>query len=302
MRGSLETPELSVIVVRGTCASRLRERSAQRVIDQARCNQCGVCLSIGCPAVQAEDGRVVIETALCVGRTCTVCQQVCPRQAIGGPAETHRMKSFGLLVTGVGGQGIILASDIIGEAAMAGGYDVKKTDTIGMAQRGGSVLSHVRLAEKVRSPLIKEGEADLLLAFEKLEAARWANHLRPAAAAIINQYAQPPLAVNLGDEQYPTDAEITALLQKRTAKVYFVDGTAHARQIGDVRTLNMFMLGCAHVANLPGTGGAVDIVDFTGALLEQRRDLGIRRIVLVAEVDRQRRLRVLVDDGDGVRP
>ncbi len=88
VRSSLETPELSVIVVRGTCASRLRERSAQRVIDQSRCNQCGVCLSIGCPAVQAEDGRVVIETALCVGKTCTVCQQVCPRQAIGGPAES----------------------------------------------------------------------------------------------------------------------------------------------------------------------------------------------------------------------
>jgi len=155
------------------------------------------------------------------------------------------MKSFGLLVTGVGGQGIILASDIASEAAMAGGHDVKKTDTIGMAQRGGSVLSHVRIAEKVRSPLIKEGEADLLLAFEKLEAARWANHLRPDAVAIINRYAQPPLAVNLGDEQYPTDDEITALLKKRTGKVCFVDGTARARQIGDVRTLNMFMLGCA---------------------------------------------------------
>lgn len=155
------------------------------------------------------------------------------------------MKSFGLLVTGVGGQGIILASDIVSEAAMAGGYDVKKTDTIGMAQRGGSVLSHVRLAEKVRSPLIKEGEADLLLAFEKLEAARWANHLRPEAVAIINRYAQPPLAVNLGEEHYPTDDEIIGLLKKRTAKVYYVDGTACARQIGDVRTLNMFMLGCA---------------------------------------------------------
>ncbi len=154
-------------------------------------------------------------------------------------------KAFGLLVTGVGGQGIILASDIASEAAMAGGYDVKKTDTIGMAQRGGSVLSHVRIAERVRSPLIKEGEADLLLAFEKLEAARWANHLSPDAVAIINQYAQPPLAVNLGDERYPSDDEIAALIKKRTPKVYFVDGTACARQIGDVRTLNMFMLGCA---------------------------------------------------------
>ncbi len=155
------------------------------------------------------------------------------------------MKSFGLLVTGVGGQGIILASDIASEAAMAGGFDVKKTDTIGMAQRGGSVLSHVRLAEKVNSPLIKEGEADLLLGFEKLEAARWVNHLHPDAVAIINQYAQPPLAVNLGDEQYPSDDELAALLNKRTGKVYFVNGTERARAIGDLRALNMFMLGCA---------------------------------------------------------
>ncbi len=155
------------------------------------------------------------------------------------------MKSFGLLVTGVGGQGIILASDIASEAAMAGGFDVKKTDTIGMAQRGGSVLSHVRLAEKVNSPLIKEGEADLLLGFEKLEAARWVNHLHPDAVAIINQYAQPPLAVNLGDEQYPTDDELAALLNKRTGKVYLVNGTERAREIGDLRALNMFMLGCA---------------------------------------------------------
>jgi indolepyruvate ferredoxin oxidoreductase beta subunit len=97
----------------------------------------------------------------------------------------------------------------------------------------------------VRSPLIKEGEADLLLAFEKLEAARWASHLRPDAVVIINQYTQPPLAVNLGTEQYPTDDEITRLLKKRTGTVYYVDGTARARQIGDVRALNMFMLGCA---------------------------------------------------------
>src|SRR4030042_2609671 len=100
-----------------------------------------------------------------------------------------------ILVTGVGGQGVVLASDIIGETALAAGYDVKKTDTLGMAQRGGSVGSHVRLAEKVWSPLIKEGEADLLLTFEKLEAARWSHFLKPGAVAIINSYEQPPLSV-----------------------------------------------------------------------------------------------------------
>jgi indolepyruvate ferredoxin oxidoreductase beta subunit len=157
------------------------------------------------------------------------------------------VKKLGVLVTGVGGQGIILASDILSEAALAAGYDVKKTDTIGMAQRGGAVLSNVRIASKVYSPLIKEGEVDLLLAFEKLEAARWGNYLRPGAIAIVNQHAQPPLAVNLGYEHYPGDEEITGILRQRAERIYYVNGTTRAREIGDVRTLNMFMLGCASV-------------------------------------------------------
>jgi indolepyruvate ferredoxin oxidoreductase beta subunit len=155
------------------------------------------------------------------------------------------VKSLGLLVTGVGGQGVVLASDIIGEAAMAAGYDVKKTDTLGMAQRGGSVVSHVRLGPRVWSPLIPEGEADLLLAFEKLEAARWTNFLRSGAAVIINDHAQPPLAVNLGNEQYPSDEELLQLLKLRTDRVFYVQGNDGARRAGDVRALNTFMLGCA---------------------------------------------------------
>ena len=155
------------------------------------------------------------------------------------------MKNMGLLVTGVGGQGIILASDIIGEAAMLEGYDVKKTDTLGMAQRGGSVVSHIRIGQKVYSPLIPEGEVDLLLAFEKLEAVRWSNYLRSGATVVINQYAQPPLSVNLGSEKYPDDTEITAMLGQRSDRIYYVAGTERARQSGDVRSLNMFMLGCA---------------------------------------------------------
>jgi len=157
------------------------------------------------------------------------------------------MKKMQLLVTGVGGQGIVLASDIVSETALAAGYDVKKTDTLGMAQRGGSVLSHVRIAPRVYSPLIKEGEVDILLAFEKLEAARWANFLRPGAIAIINQHAQPPLSVNLGYDRYPSNEEVTGILEQRAEHIYYVNGTARAREIGDVRTLNVFMLGCVSI-------------------------------------------------------
>ena len=152
-----------------------------------------------------------------------------------------------LLLTGVGGQGNILASDIIGEVALAAGYDIKKTDTLGMAQRGGSVVSHVRIAEKVYAPLIKEGEVDFLLAFEKLESIRWASYLRPSGVAIINNYAVPPLSVNLGVEKYPTDAEVMQVLKQRSERIYMVSGTLRATELGNVKTLNIFMLGCVSV-------------------------------------------------------
>ena len=155
------------------------------------------------------------------------------------------MKKLDMLVTGAGGQGVILASDIIGEAAIAAGYDVKKTDTLGMAQRGGSVVSHVRIAPQVWSPLIKKGEVDILLGLEKLEAARWSYYLRPGGIAIVNNHALPPLSVSLGNERYPSDEEIISILKQRTDQVYFVDGTRRARELGNTRTLNMFMMGCA---------------------------------------------------------
>lgn len=155
------------------------------------------------------------------------------------------MKKLDLLVTGAGGQGIILASDIIGETAIAAGYDVKKTDTLGMAQRGGSVISNVRIAHQVWSPLIKKGEVDILLALEKLEAARWAYYLRPGGIAIVNNQALPPLSVSLGNARYPSDEEIANILKKRTDRVFFIDGTHRARELGNIRTLNIFMLGCA---------------------------------------------------------
>jgi len=155
------------------------------------------------------------------------------------------VKKFDLLITGVGGQGVILASNIISEVALAAGYDVKKTDTLGMAQRGGSVVSHVRLGHRVWSPLIKAGETDMLIAFEKLEAARWSHYLRPGAIAIVNNHALPPLPVNLGNERYPTDKEITDILKQRTDSIYLINGTSQARELGNIRTLNMFLLGCA---------------------------------------------------------
>ena len=154
------------------------------------------------------------------------------------------MDSYNLIIAGVGGQGVILAGNIIGEVALAAGYDVKKTDTLGMAQRGGSVVSHLRIAPQVYSPLIKVGEADILIALEKLEAARWSYYLKQDGIAIVNDQSLPPLSVSAGRDKYPTDKEITDILGQRTEKHYLVKGAECAVRLGNIKALNVFMLGC----------------------------------------------------------
>ena len=154
------------------------------------------------------------------------------------------MNELNMLITGAGGQGIILASDIIGMSAISAGYDVKKTDSLGMAQRGGSVISHLRIARQVFSPLIRPGAVDVLLSLEKLEAARWAHYLKPDGIAVVNNHALPPLSVSLGNDRYPTDVEVRDIFKAYTKSLHFVEGTGRARALGNLKTLNIFMLGC----------------------------------------------------------
>jgi indolepyruvate ferredoxin oxidoreductase beta subunit len=148
-----------------------------------------------------------------------------------------------ILMVGVGGQGIVLASDILGDAALDMGLDVKKTDTLGMAQRGGSVTSHLRIGQKVWSPLINAPEADILLAFEKLEAARWVGYIKPGGTVIINNLAIPPLSISLGTQVYPSDDAVLGSFHSVTDAVHLVDGSERVAGLGDIRTLNIFMLG-----------------------------------------------------------
>ncbi len=157
------------------------------------------------------------------------------------------MKDLKLIICGVGGQGIILASDIIAEVALAAGYDTKKTDTLGMAQRGGSVISHICAGAKVYSPIIKMGQADIMLAFEKLEALRWSRYLNEKSNIIVNDYKIPPSTVNLGKATYPEDEKTIGLLKRKAARVIAINGTEHAISLGDIRVLNIFLLGCASV-------------------------------------------------------
>ena len=120
------------------------------------------------------------------------------------------MKPLNFILTGVGGQGILLSSDILCLVGMTAGYDVKKTDVHGMAQRGGSVISHVRLADRVFSPMVPVGAADYLLSFEKLEACRWLHYLRPGGVVVVNDEAIPTLAME-SRTPYPDDEAIIDL-------------------------------------------------------------------------------------------
>ena len=146
-----------------------------------------------------------------------------------------------ILVAGVGGQGVILASDIMCELFMEAGYDVKKSEVHGMAMRGGIVTSHFRFGKKVYSPLIKEGEVDILFAFEQLETLRWINHLRPDGKIIMNDNKVNPPAVNLGEMEYPKN--IPDKIRSKFKNFYLVKGTEIALQMGDVRAANVVLLG-----------------------------------------------------------
>ena len=146
-----------------------------------------------------------------------------------------------ILVSGVGGQGVILASDIMSEVFMDAGYDVKKSEVHGMAMRGGIVTSHFRFGKKVYSPLIKEGEVDILFAFEQLEGLRWINYLRPTGRIVMNDHKVNPPAVNLGEMEYPKG--IPEIVRSKIKNFYLVKGTEIALQLGDVRAANVVLLG-----------------------------------------------------------
>ena len=137
------------------------------------------------------------------------------------------MKKVRFLLAGVGGQGTILASNVLAELGIALGYDTKKAEVHGMSQRGGSVISHVSWAEQVFSPVIPEGEADILIAFEKLEAIRFRDGIRPGGMVLINNHEIVPITVSSGTGKYPSDDEIEAVFAPLTQNVYWIKGVKH---------------------------------------------------------------------------
>lgn len=146
-----------------------------------------------------------------------------------------------ILIVGVGGQGIILASKILANAGKEAGFEVKQSEVHGMSQRGGSVSTHVRFGHQVASPLIREGEADFLLSFELLESLRWVNSVRPQGYVLVNNLKINPAPVSTGLAEYPADIDL--ILPKSGRQVHLIEGVGLAEQAGSKKAMNMVLLG-----------------------------------------------------------
>lgn len=154
------------------------------------------------------------------------------------------MNKSNILIVGVGGQGTLLASVLLGNLAMAKGYDVKLSEVHGMAQRGGSVVTHVKISEDtVSSPLIEEGDADVIIAFEELEAYRWLPYLKKGGTIYVNTQQILPMPVILGQAEYPDN--VMDVLEEKAGTVKAFDALEIAESCGSVKAVNVVLLGAA---------------------------------------------------------
>lgn len=151
------------------------------------------------------------------------------------------METKGILLAGVGGQGVLRASDILCQVFMANGLDVKKSEVHGMAQRGGCVTSHVRYGGKVHSPLSKKNDIDILVSFEQMDTLRYLDYVKESGTVIINTEEIYPPAVNLGEAPYPFN--VVETVQLDFTNVIRVDAVALALRAGNIRAVNTVLLG-----------------------------------------------------------
>lgn len=146
-----------------------------------------------------------------------------------------------IMIVGVGGQGTLLASRILGAAAIAEGYDVKMSEVHGMSQRGGSVVTYVKYGEKVYSPIVTEGEADIILAFEQLEAYRYVNYLKDGGKMLVNIQTTDPMPVITGAAEYPE--YIIEKMRGKGADIIDIDAYSLALEAGNVKAVNVVLIG-----------------------------------------------------------
>jgi indolepyruvate ferredoxin oxidoreductase beta subunit len=158
-------------------------------------------------------------------------------------SEDLLMNPINFVLAGVGGQGTILASDVVAQMGLHIGLDAKKSEVHGMAQRGGAVISHVRWAGKVASPLCEKGTADYLIAQEMLESLRWIDFLRMGGTVIINHQHWPPTSTVFAAATYPSDEEIISAYKKLADKLLLVDAVGIADQLNNRRVVNSVLIG-----------------------------------------------------------
>ncbi len=151
------------------------------------------------------------------------------------------METKNIMIVGVGGQGSLLASKLLGHLLLSQGYDVKVSEVHGMSQRGGSVVTYVRFGDKVYSPIIDEGEADAIVSFELLEAARWLSCLKDGGQIVTNTQRIDPMPVITGAAQYPED--LVTKMKDMGAKVDAIDCLKLAEEAGSVKAVNIVLLG-----------------------------------------------------------
>jgi indolepyruvate ferredoxin oxidoreductase beta subunit len=184
-------------------------------------------------------------------------------------------KIVNVLLSGVGGQGILTAGRLLALAALHRDLDVKMSEVHGMSQRGGNVDTHVRLGAAVPSSLIPRGGADFLVSFEKLEALRYLDYLKPEGVAFVNRLEISPLTVALKKPNYVDD--IDRVLEEKAPHLVWVDGTEMAREMGDVRMVNVILLG-ALATRLP----ALEDADWEAAVKERFKKPKVQDAVLAA--------------------
>jgi len=151
------------------------------------------------------------------------------------------METKNVMIVGVGGQGSLLASKLLGRLLLGKGYDIKVSEVHGMSQRGGSVVTYVRFGDKVYSPVIDKGQADYIVSFELLEAARWTEYLKPGGKIITNTQQINPMPVIIGAAEYPEN--LVAKMQEKGIDVDAIDALSLAEQAGSSKAVNLVLMG-----------------------------------------------------------
>ena len=271
IRETAEEKGLKAIIFRYPCIVKFKPAAPKAQVDRDKCISCKRCIrELGCPALTWKDGKAQVDAAQCTG--CTLCEQVCPVHAISGggsrelkaadfktskvghsgfsrhesadvsPAQGFTGKS--IVLSGVGGQGTILASRLIAACAMNAGLSIRTAETIGMAQRGGSVFSCLRVGGNASSPMIAPGTADLILGFEPAEAVRMLPFLKPGGQIVTSIHPIVPVSAMLGDSKYELDQMLDAL-KNSGARLTLVDTEGALRKLGSDKVMNVLLLGIA---------------------------------------------------------